>query len=152
MVTIYCIEDINNLKYVGSTTIKLSHRYVIHKYDKKHDNPCSSKLLDLENSKIYELEKCEESNRRERESHWINKFDTVNAFRLIYDNKKFVKQYYQDNKAECKKQVNNWKKKNPNYFKEYYKSKKQLYQYQNSWGGNKRSHNNLLSIDLSIFN
>lgn len=61
MVSIYCIEDINDLKYIGSTNQKLNKRLSIHKNDKKRNHYCSSSKLDLDNCKIYELETCNES-------------------------------------------------------------------------------------------
>eukprot|EP01046_Picozoa_sp_COSAG06_P064938 COSAG06_NODE_15729_length_1049_cov_60.909474_2_plen_123_part_00 len=121
MISIYCIEDINNIKYVGSTKKKLKYRLSSHLYDKKRNNNCSSKNLDLENCKIYELEKCQESNRRQREQYWIDNTKCVNQYSTIF----------------------NMKQRN--------KYVKQRYKYQSSWGGDRQLHNNLLQIDLSLF-
>ncbi len=129
MVLIYCIEDINGLKYVGSSILKLKYRFRQHIKDKENDNCCSSKLLDLDNSKIYELEKCKESNRKERESYWINKIECVNIrtlnsnfnnnkYRLDYM-KKYNKQNYNNNKNKILLNNLEWRKKNKNYQKEY---------------------------------
>lgn len=82
---IYCIEDINDLKYVGKTSLTLKirfFRHLWHKYDKKRKSRCSSEKLHLEHSIIYVLEECEEEESKERESYWINKLDTVNQNRL----------------------------------------------------------------------
>ncbi len=49
MVTIYCIEDCNSLKYVGSTKKKLKYRLSEHKKDKKRNHACSSSKLNLNN-------------------------------------------------------------------------------------------------------
>ena len=49
---IYCIEDINDLKYVGKTKRKLSKRLSGHK---DLNTRCSSKKLNLYNSIIYPL-------------------------------------------------------------------------------------------------
>ena len=84
MVSIYCIQDINGLKYVGSTKQKLKRRLQKHRYDKT-----SSKKLDLKNCIIYELENCSKENKFEREKYWINKLDTVNIRKLNYDQKKY---------------------------------------------------------------
>ena len=58
-IKIYCIIDINGLKYVGKTKQKLHKRLVGHKTNKKNNNKgCSSILLDLDNkqySKQYYL-------------------------------------------------------------------------------------------------
>ena len=117
MVSIYCIEDINDLKYVGSTIQKLNRRFLSHKYGKENNKGCSSQKLNLYNCIIYELEKCNESNRKERERYWINHIDTVNENKLNFDknehNRKQGKEYYQKIK-EKKKQ----------YRKEHYKNNK----------------------------
>jgi len=122
MATIYCIEDINGLKYVGSTIQSLQLRM----YGHIHKTSCSSRALDLHNSKIYELEKCELSKKKERERYWINKIDCVNIKKLNFNRHEFLLNH------------NSYKKK--------------LYYYQNSWGGDKRSNNNLLEIDIDLFN
>jgi len=94
---IYCIEDINDLKYIGSTGQKLHRRLSQHKKDKKLGNKCSSKKLNLYNCIIYTLEECLEDQRKEREKYWINKIDCVNHFKLNgrdLDNKKeYMKDY-----------------------------------------------------------
>ena len=83
MVKIYCIEDINDLKYVGSTKQKLYNRLSSHRQRKKGNrNNCSSKHLNLEYCVIYTLEECEASQSKERERYWINKLDCVNHYKL----------------------------------------------------------------------
>jgi len=119
MITIYCIEDINNLKYVGSTKLTLKERFKSHKSHKKRDMNISSSKLDLDNCKMYSLETCNESNRMERESYWINKLDCVNVLKLNYDNKAFCSRYYQDNKEKLKKQRENNKEKRKEYMKQW---------------------------------
>ena len=47
MVKIYCIEDCNGLKYVGSTIQKLNQRL----NDHRSHNECMSRKLNLDNSK-----------------------------------------------------------------------------------------------------
>ena len=125
MINIYCIEDCNGLKYIGSTKTKLNQRLNRHKYDKKTNHkPCSSKKLDLNNCNIYTLEQCEESKRKERERYWINKIDCVNIMTLnfnvkTYDRKDYMKKYRD---------------------------------YEISWGGRlKDNNNNLLKIDINVF-
>ena len=112
MVSIYCIEDINHLKYVGSTKQKLNRRLSIHKYHKKrNDRYCSSSKLNLDKCKIYELETCNESNRKERERYWINKIDCVNHFKLNGRDMNHRKEWYKNNK-EKKKEYNKKQKEN----------------------------------------
>ena len=133
MATIYCIEDINGLKYVGSTIQKLKRRFKNHK---QQSNRCMSRLLDIYNSKIYELEICELSEKKEREKYWINKIDCVNKKKLNWDKneeKKYMTNYYNDNSRKIKKYSID------------------LHKYKCSWGGDYRYHNNLLQIDVELF-
>tara|TARA_R110000765_G_scaffold271585_4_gene370349 strand:- start:1080 stop:1460 length:381 start_codon:yes stop_codon:yes gene_type:complete len=95
---IYCIEDCNSLKYVGSTKRTLNTRLIEHKYDKKtNKKKCSSKLLDLNNCKIIVLEECDNSKREEKEEYWINKINCVNINDLTYKHKKRKKQIQKRN-------------------------------------------------------
>jgi len=109
-VKIYCIEDCDGLKYVGSTKQKLNVRLIEHRHDKKKNLHCSSKQLKLEDCCITELEKCNEENRMEREKYWINKIDCVNLLKLNgldkYNRREYLKKYNEKNKE---------------YFKEYHK-------------------------------
>ena len=82
MATIYCIEDINDLKYVGSTNQKLNDRLYGHRSAKKKNDSITSSKLNLYNCIIYPLETCSESDRFEREKYWINKIDCVNERKL----------------------------------------------------------------------
>ena len=124
---IYCIEDCNGLKYVGSTTQKyLSDRLSQHRYYKKNQDKhrYSSCKLDLHNCKIYKLEECDISHRKERERYWINNTDSVNELKLNFDiNDKGKKRDYD----------------------------KKLLLYKKSWGGDQRWENNLLKIDVNLF-
>lgn len=79
MVKIYCLEDINDMKYVGSTKQTLERRKWAHN-EKRKD--CSSSKLHVEHSIIYLLEECDDKDRRERERYWINKLDCVNEIKL----------------------------------------------------------------------
>jgi len=129
MVKIYCIEDINGLKYIGKTNQKkLSDRLSQHKCNKK----CSSNLLDLNNCKIYLLEENDE----DKEQYWINKIDCVNLNNSIRDVSKY----------KIKRKI--WFVNNKDRLKEY---KKQRYKYYSSWGDN-RYHNCMLDIDVNLFN
>ena len=104
MVSIYCIEDINDLRYVGSTSQKLNTRLSNHKSDKNRNKGCSSSNLNLGNCIIYELERCDESNKKEREQYWINRIDCVNQNNAIFDKKEHYKEYYEKNKEKIKEQ------------------------------------------------
>ena len=105
MITVYCIEDINDIKYVGSTKDKLHTRLTAHRQSKKRNNNTSSKFLNLEYCIIYPLETCEESERKERERYWISKTDCVNT-RTLDKMENYHKNYYQKNKERIKERSN----------------------------------------------
>ena len=138
MISIYKITDCNGLCYVGSTKQTVKRRLSKHCYEKRHSTRyCSSSKLDLENSEIEVLETCNPEIRYEREKHYINTIDCVNVNNYTYDEKKsknkYQKKYYEKNKDKIK---------------EY---KKEINSYEKSWGGDKRTYNNLLMIDVNLF-
>ena len=149
MVFIYLIKDDKGLLYVGSTIKTLEHRLSEHVYDKNlRYGKCSSCLLNLDNCSITSIEECNEENRSEKESFWINKMNCVNTYKLNYDDKKYKKQYHIDNLTRRKLIMKNHYENK----KEYYKKKSiDRHYYQSSWGGDKRTNNNLLLIDITIF-
>ena len=121
MVKIYCIEDINDLKYVGKTTQKLNDRLTGHRRSKKNEGDCSSRELNLDYCIIYLLEECSEGLSKERERYWINELNTVNIQKLngediekrrerdkgryrenIEYHKNHCKNYYEKNKEKIK--------------------------------------------------
>ena len=120
---IYCIEDINGKKYVGSTNQKLNDRLSQHRYDRKRNKYLSSKILDLDNCKIYSLEECEKEESHDRERYWLNHTECVNKNNLNFSNDGYEKTV-----------------------------RKAMRSYRSSWGGEYRTHNNLLLIDPNIFN
>ena len=84
MVIIYCIEDINDLKYVGKTTQELRERFNQH-LSRKYNNSAnySSRFLHLEHSIIYPLEECEKEVSKEKEQYWIDKLQSVNLYSAL---------------------------------------------------------------------
>ena len=110
MVVIYCIEDINDLKYIGSTTQTLGRRLAHHKNAAKNGKTCSSKQLNLYNCIIYELETCSQEQRKDRERYHINNTECVNINKLNYT----YQEYERNNKEKIKKKK-----------REYYIRKKQ---------------------------
>ncbi len=143
MVSIYLIEDINDLKYIGSTTQKLNQRLTEHKHDKKRGNYCSSCELNLYNCIIIELEQCDLEHRKERERYYINEIDCVNQIKLNFDkdkkkeyrekNKETIKEYMREYREKNKDKINQRQKeyneknkgKNKEYLKEYYQKNKE---------------------------
>jgi len=115
-VIIYCIEDCDGLKYVGSTKNILNQRLSEHKTDKKRNRGCSSEKLNLNICKIYSLELCDECDRKEREKYYINQIDCVNKMRYDFDRKENSKEWYQNNKEKKKEYYKNNKEKNNKYY------------------------------------
>ena len=114
---IYCIEDINDLKYIGSTSRTLSARLNEHRYKKRNNLTCSSKLLNLDYCIIYELETCDDKERLEREKHYINTIDCVNEIKYTggtFNRKKWNYDYYHKN-------INKMRKYNRDYYAKNYK-------------------------------
>ena len=120
---IYCIEClITGEKYIGSTIKKYLSVRIA---QHKHEKDCSSKqIIERGNWKYYILEEVEVSQKLIKEQYYMDTTDCINQMRAL---------------CTCRKK---YKKK---YNKEYR-------EYRSSWGGDIRFNNNLLLIDLSIFN
>lgn len=113
---IYCIEDINDLKYVGKTKQSLSDRYKGHKSDKYCKKGCTSSKLHLEHSIIYLLEECEEDLVKEREQYWIETIDCVNEYNAVRKltkeeyNKQYLIEYRKKNREKHNAYKREWRK------------------------------------------
>jgi len=108
MVSIYLIEDINDMKYVGSTTQELAQRLRSHRSDQRLARPnkyYSSSKLNLYNCIIIELESCDLEDRMEREKYWINKLDTVNDRKLNGVDKDKKKEYNKEYKLKNRDEI-----------------------------------------------
>ena len=123
---IYCIEDINDNKYVGKTSKPLNQRFNSHlydKYDKKRKYHCKTINLHLEHSIIYLLEECEKNESKERERYWINKLHTVNEVNRYENGRRpnYYKEYTEKNKEKVqlksKKHNKMFRENNPDYNK-----------------------------------
>jgi hypothetical protein len=153
IVRIYCIEDCNGLKYIGSTNQPLKHRLGQH----KDSNQCTSRELDLDNCKMYTLEETDEEHRKVKEQYWIDNTECENIQNTIFDKKEYDKQWEKsDKRKESKKEYYKQNKElyNSRYQKDKYKinqRKKDNRIFQWAWGGDPRFNNNLLKIDLDIF-
>jgi len=120
--TIYLIEDINDLRYVGSTSEKrFEDRLYTHRRDKKEcKNNCSSAKLNLSYCNITKLKEIKNT-KEERdywESHYINNVYpecvNINRFqkRAKEDVKKYRKEYYKKNREKIIQNVSKYKKEN----------------------------------------
>lgn len=85
MATVYVITNtINGKKYVGVTTGSINKRFNEHIRDSRkercNDRPLYSDInqYGVENFTIQELEQCDDLDRFERESYWIDALDTHN--------------------------------------------------------------------------
>tara|TARA_R110002096_G_scaffold358101_2_gene551287 strand:+ start:516 stop:965 length:450 start_codon:yes stop_codon:yes gene_type:complete len=124
MKIIYCIEDINDLKYVGSTKQTIRQRFGQHK---KEQSRCSSKKLNLYNCIIYELERVDDDSLAfERECYWMEKLDSVNHVRGVSKTedykeyqKEYQNEYYEKNKEKKKQYQKEYDKNNKRDRKEY---------------------------------
>jgi len=85
-IKIYCIIDINGLKYVGKTSKKyLSSRLAVHRYGKKNNIGCSSEKLDLDNCKIILLYECEKHDAPNMEQYFKDNIKCVNKYNPVLD-------------------------------------------------------------------
>ena len=99
MYRIYLIEDCNGFKYVGKTKESFSRRLAKHRYDKKTNTTCSSKLLDLNNCKMTCIDLTESKEEsQELEEFYINSIDCVNTKKYYFDKKEWTKNYRKKNK------------------------------------------------------
>jgi len=135
------VDNTNNNVYYGSTTDTLSRRLSKHKYDSKIRSSCRS-LLIIKNGNydiiLIENYPCESKEQLEtRERYYIENNECVN----INIPGRPHKEWREENKEILL-----------SYAKKYYKeNSKHLREYKISWGGDPRSHNNLLKIDINLF-
>ncbi len=120
MIKIYCIEDINDIKYIGSTKQELYRRFADH----KKRNECSSRELNLYNAIIYTLEECSEEDRIEREQYYIDTIDCVNKNNTIHKKKEYNREYMRNFREKNRDKVREY---NREYQKKYYQQNKDKY-------------------------
>jgi hypothetical protein len=108
------------------------------------------------------LEVTDEEHRKVREQYWIDNTESVNKYNTIFDKKertRYLKQYRENNVDKLKQYKKEYDKQNRDKHKQYYekvkdkqkKYERDKYHFINSWGGDPRTNNNLLKIDLDIF-
>ncbi len=100
---IYCIIDINGLKYVGKTYRTLKQRFKEHRYDKKRKHASSSNL-DLDNSKIILLCKCNECDAQKYEQYFKDHIKCVNIVNPVLDKEKRKLKNKERNQLEYRKE------------------------------------------------
>ena len=135
--TIYLLEDINDNRYIGSTSEKnINDRLNTHRRDEREHllgirkRNCSSMKLDLYHCNIIPLLECnnDSDTRKKWESYFMNYVypESVNNKRFKTLDKK---QYYKDNKERIKINNNKWREKNKEKVnakrREYYQKNKE---------------------------
>jgi len=145
------IDYTNDNIYIGSTTQTLSRRKSKHitdskNYGKKYNNKLvkysSHSIIQNGNFDIILLQSFPCKNKDElrmKEQEYIENNICINSQRSY----RTIEQKNEQGK-KCWKARNGTKK-----MKDY---KHQLHKYQISWGGNKQNNNNLLKIDIDLFN
>eukprot|EP01050_Picozoa_sp_SAG11_P033001 SAG11_NODE_10994_length_790_cov_20.005789_1_plen_184_part_00 len=169
--------NVTGLIYVGSTTNQfLSRRLLQHLNNyKRYLNGkrryiTSFKILENNDYDIIllELVNCENKDElHKRERHYIETLDCVNQqipYRTKAEYKAYHKQYRIDHVEQRKAYDQEYRKTNKDKLREKHRIKHQNnrtnrieqmrrhYLYVNSWGGDPRSNNNLLKIDVNLFN
>ena len=162
------IDNTNGNVYYGSTTKKYlcdrisGHRSDCKKYLENNTKYCSSFIV-LKNNDyqviLIENYPCENKKQLlERERYYIENNECINKEipgRTAYEYRKI---YYKNNKQKFldlnktdhrKNYQKDYKIKNKDKQNLYFK---QRHQYQSSWGGDSRNSNNLLKIDVNLFN
>ena len=167
---IYKIIDNTNisLPYIGSTVQTLSNRLSSHRTNYKqylkgrYNYSISFDIIKNNNYRIVLLENYSCNNKEElimREQYYIDNINCINKKRA-YSSKEYLKQNSKkwriNNKEKIKEtnkqyNINNREKikeKRKPYMKQYDKNR---YEYIKTWGGNVKSSNNLLKIDVNLF-
>lgn len=144
---IYLLHDnTNGNNYIGSTTITEKKRLSNHIGDYRRNHKVSSdKIIKNGNYTFKILEHYPCNNKIEllkREQYWMDKTDKLINIRKAY--------YSDEEKRELQLQAQRrCDKKRTRDHRPYLK---QLRDYKSSWGGDNRTQNNLLLIDVNLFN
>jgi len=137
MIIYEIVCNITGERYIGSTNQKLSHRIHKHVYGARSNHPKSnykSKEIILRDD--YQVNILEEGEcGKEREQYYLETLENINDRYAVGHNKQRIRDRDRP------------RSKNPKR-KEYSKNYKA---YQRTWGGDERSHNNLLLISLDVF-
>ena len=141
------IDNTNGNKYIGSTTQKISERLSCHrchyrqfKKGTRKSGCASFQIVENNNYEIILIEDYPCNTKRElekREQYWLDTIDNINITRSYMTKEDRLAM----NRVLDKKRTRNHKP----YLKKYR-------DYRNSWGGDIRSQNNLLLIDINLYN
>lgn len=152
------IDNTNNNIYIGSTIQTLKKRLNCHiKHNNNNSsNLCSGLIIKNGDYQIILIEDYPCNNKRElefREQYYIDNNKCINIKNAYTDQKEYNKEYFKEyrikNKDNLKKKKKEYQNKNKDKLKVYLK---EYNYYKNSWCGDKRYNNNLLEIDINIFN
>ncbi len=160
------IDNTNGNIYIGSTIRSLKERLQRHKkldciskniikngdyrIELIEDYPCNTKKELLIREQYYiDNSKCINLINPifNKEEYYLNNKNRIKEYKKKYYEKNKngkIKKYYEKNKDRKKEYNKKWKDEN----KEYHKK---LRIYKNSFGGDSRSDNNLLLIDINLF-
>ena len=143
---IYLITDnTNNNKYVGSTKQTMTERMGSHRYGyKKYLLGERNKVMSFDIFKngdytheVLEYYPCECRRELEkREQYWLDKIDCINAKRAFMT---------KENRLESARKCDRKRTRDCKPYLKRYRA------YRSSWGGDSRTNNNLLSIQLDLF-
>lgn len=119
---------------------------------------CSSREI-IKNGD-YKIELIEETYDKSRERWWVENTNCINKHvpgrtqvEWQIDNYEHRLEYNRQRYHDKKDSISKHKKGHYKNHKERIKQRSnELYHYQNSWGGDKRCNNNLLQIDVNLFN
>ena len=139
MIIYEIVCNITGERYIGSTTQKLSHRLHKHTYGAKSNHPRSNyKSKQIINRGDYQVNILEEGDiDMKREQYYIETLENINDRNAFGLNKQRIKE--RDKKRSPESMTKR---------REYSKNYKE---YQRTWGGDCRTHNNLLLISLDLF-
>jgi hypothetical protein len=152
---IYCDE--NDDVYYGSTTQELYMRLRQHKSLKYVSRNIMKNTYHIQLIELYPCNNRIELESRER--YYIENNKCVNTYIPTRTKQEYRKQHKQQSNERAKKWYNENKEYSSEWRKQYRQKnkdridnyKRQVYHYRNSFGGDERYNNNLLRIDISIF-
>jgi len=132
----YTIKILEKVKYNEKEELLKKEAYYI------NNIKCINLKVPLQTRKEYRLNNVEKIKERNKKYYGKNKSE------IYQKNRQRILKNHENYKQQCKDYYNNNKEKLKVDQKKYGKKYRD---YQNSWGGDKRSNNNLLQIDTDLF-